>query len=98
PPCSPSVPYTTLFLSLSFRPLCFGLNDLLEVLVLLTAVIVTDPRLDFRGRQQPLRLGDGLLAMQPARLDRVEPRALTRQLADHRSEERRVGKEGRDGW
>jgi hypothetical protein len=61
---------------LSFGFLGLGRNNLLEVLVLLTAVILTNPGLDFRGRQQPFRLGNRLLAMQPARFDRVQPGAL----------------------
>src|SRR5215210_6086407 len=41
--------------------------------------VVMDPVHELVGRQRPIRLNDGPLAVQPARLDRVEPRAFHRQ-------------------
>src|SRR5262245_47106443 len=66
-----------------FRGLLPGRVPLLEVLVLRAAVIVTRPTLDLRRRQQPLRLDDRTLAVDPLRLDRIEPRTLARQWTDH---------------
>src|SRR5438067_11882921 len=68
---------------LPLRRFLLGRSQLLEVLHLLAAVVFTGPRLDLLGAEQPLGLHDGPLAMHPARLDRVEPRALARQLAHH---------------
>src|SRR5437879_5390493 len=68
---------------LPFWRLLRGRSQLTEVLHLLTAVVFAGPRLDLRRAQQPLRFHDGPLAMHPARLDRVEPRALARQPAHH---------------
>src|SRR3954469_24626690 len=45
--------------------------------------VFADPLADLRRRQLPVRLQDRPLAMDPARLDRVEPRALDRQGAGH---------------
>src|SRR5262245_52781351 len=43
--------------------------------------MVVDPLLDLFRSQLARRLGDGALAVQPLRLDRVEPRRLDRQVA-----------------
>src|SRR5262249_56044634 len=43
--------------------------------------IVTRPPLDLRRRQQLLRFDDGTLAVDPLRLDRIEPGTLARQSA-----------------
>src|SRR5262249_59524088 len=56
---------------------------LLDEIALLTAVVLTDARLDLLRVQRAVRLGDGLLAVQPLRLDGVQPRRLARQGADH---------------
>src|SRR4029078_2982825 len=45
----------------------------------IAAIVVMDPLPAPRRRQLALRLGDGALAVQPFRLDRVEPRRLDRQ-------------------
>src|SRR5690242_17136383 len=55
---------------------------LCEWLVRLAAVVFMDPLLDLRGGQLPLRLDDGALAVEPLRLDRVQPRRLDREVAD----------------
>src|SRR5262249_19823920 len=68
---------------LSGRGLFLGRVGLLEVLLLFTAIVQADPGLDLLGAEQTLRLSDGLLAVLPARLDWVEPRALAGQLAHH---------------
>jgi hypothetical protein len=39
------------------------------------------PFLDLLGAQLPIGLNDGAFAMQPLRLDRVQPRCLDRQVA-----------------
>src|SRR5262245_42994969 len=65
---------------LSGRGLFLGRVGLLEVLLLFTAIVQADPGLDLLGAEQTLRLSDGLLAVLPARLDWVEPRALAGQL------------------
>src|SRR5215207_2687799 len=54
---------------------------LLKMVDARTAVVVAHPGLDFGGREGASRLDDGLLAVHPTRLDRVEPRALARQSA-----------------
>jgi RNA polymerase sigma factor (sigma-70 family) len=56
---------------------------LMQVIVCRTAIILADSLLDFSGVEQPLRLDDGLLAVDPLRFDRVQPRALARQPAGH---------------
>src|SRR4051794_5762013 len=57
-----------------------SLDLLCETLQLFAAVVAADPVLDLRRRQLPIRLDDGALAVDPLRLDRVEPRGLHRQL------------------
>src|SRR5215210_2135534 len=49
----------------------------------LASEVLMDPVHELVGRQRPIRLDDGPLAVQPARLDRVEPRALHRQPAHY---------------
>src|SRR5262245_2730767 len=68
---------------LSFHRQLPGRIGLLEVFVLRATVIVAGPPLDLRRAQHPLRFDDGPFAMQPLRLNRVQPGALARQLTDH---------------
>src|SRR4051794_27077879 len=58
-------------------------DSLFKGLKLLAAVVRMRPALDLGRRQLAVRLDDRLLAVHPLRLDRVEPRALARQRADH---------------
>lgn len=51
-----------------------------------TAIIVTDPLGEFPGSEFARRLDNRAFAVQPARLDRVEPRALGRQGADEEAD------------
>src|SRR3954447_23152581 len=61
-----------------------GSRDLLcERIDLLALEVLTDPLADLGRRQLPIRLQDRPLAVHPARLDRVEPRALDRQVTGH---------------
>src|SRR4051812_6549391 len=58
-----------------------GSRDLLcERSELLAIEVLTDPLLDLGPRQLPIRLQDRSLAVHPARLNRVEPRALDRKV------------------
>ena len=51
-----------------------------------TAIIVTDPLGDYPGGEFARRLDNRAFAVQPARLDRVEPRALRGQAADEEAD------------
>ena len=63
-----------------------GSSDLLcEAFQLLTTVVATDPFYDLGRRQFAVGLDDGALAVDPFRLDRVEPRRLHRQRSTTRS-------------
>src|SRR5512147_409253 len=55
---------------------------LCERIELFALEVLADPFLHFGRRQLPVRLQDRALAVDPARLDRVEPRALDRQVTD----------------
>src|SRR4051794_13225844 len=59
-----------------------GSTDLLcEAIELFAPVVAADPPFDLRRRQPPLRVDDRPLAVDPLRLDRIEPRRLHRQIA-----------------
>src|SRR5262245_1100218 len=61
-----------------------GSSDLLfKRLKLLRAEVITDPDCDLMGRQQAIWLHDRSLAVDPLRLDRVEPGALDGQATRH---------------
>jgi len=66
----------------------YGVNavsdgSLCERFHVFTAIVVAHAGSDLGRREQSLGLDDGLLAVRPLRLDRVQPRALHRQEARH---------------
>src|SRR3954465_10189102 len=62
-------------------PSAGSLDLLCEAIQSVAVIVAADPLLDLRRRQLTLRLDDGTLAVDPLRLDRVEPRRLHRQVA-----------------
>jgi hypothetical protein len=76
--------YAAIILAVGFRLPSAGSSDLLfKGLALLTTVVGAHSGLDFGGRQFALRLHDGLLAVHPFGLDRIQPGALGGQVAGH---------------
>ena len=61
------------------RPSAASADMLVQRFQAFASEVLMDPVHELVGRQRPIRLNDRPLAVQPARLDRVEPGALHRQ-------------------
>src|SRR5450759_5459697 len=67
---------------LSIRPSAGSSGILCKRLLGFTVVVFMDPLLNLRAGQLPVGFDDRPLAVQPLRLDRIEPRRLHGQVAD----------------